>query len=436
MKKLLKIFLLFVLFWGYFWNNQIFAAENPLSDNIIGKAYQERREKMLELIGGGRLELEIKSLQAELEKLRVWVNLDEATKEKILNEIGILEEEIAKQKAELTLNVEADFATMLAEYEKEIELKKDLVDQLNISIKENAINVEKIDLLIENYVAEKAKTDETTNKSRTIKGIVFIMITIVLIWVYLVLNYLSKNKKLATKHYIYISFFLAFAYILFLIWFFFYLYPQFSIFLIFMSGYLLVINAHLIGSFVGSLIVLYRFKIGDVVRIWNTYWRISNISPLYISLFPISPEWVLSSDKPIFIPHINILKNSIAKDNSPDSELHNFNLTIWVDSWVDVMVFLEEVEKSVLQKFLTNKLKTVPRTDDIYRIYFDFTPAANFIIKFTWQWDKVLSSKVERKIVWVLSKHLLEARKLKELRKHDNKVLEENLSQQGLNLEG
>jgi hypothetical protein len=47
-----------------------------------------------------------------------------------------------------------------------------------------------------------------------------------------------------------------------------------------------------------------------------------------------------------------------------------------------------------------------------------------------------LSSKVERKIVWVLSKHLLEARKLKELRKHDNKVLEENLSQQGLNLEG
>ncbi|MDR0772142.1 MAG: hypothetical protein LBF15_03760 [Candidatus Peribacteria bacterium] len=98
-----------------------------------------------------------------------------------MNEIGILEEEIAKQKAELTLNVEADFATMLAEYEKEIELKKDLVDQLNISIKENAINVEKIDLLIENYVAEKAKTDETTNKSRTIKGIVFIMITIVLI---------------------------------------------------------------------------------------------------------------------------------------------------------------------------------------------------------------------------------------------------------------
>jgi hypothetical protein len=49
------------------------------------------------------------------------------------------------------------------------------------------------------------------------------------------------------------------------------------------------------------------------------------------------------------------------------------------------MVFLEEVEKSVLQKFLTNKLRTVPRTDDIYRIYFDFTPAANFIIKFTWQ---------------------------------------------------
>jgi hypothetical protein len=98
-----------------------------------------------------------------------------------LNEIKILEEEISKQKAELTSNVEADFALMLAEYEREVELKKNLVDQLNIAIRENAINVEKIDLLIENYVAEKAKIDETTSESRAIKVIIFIMITIVLI---------------------------------------------------------------------------------------------------------------------------------------------------------------------------------------------------------------------------------------------------------------
>ncbi|MDR1987494.1 MAG: hypothetical protein LBQ24_01690 [Candidatus Peribacteria bacterium] len=48
------------------------------------------------------------------------------------------------------------------------------------------------------------------------------------------------------------------------------------------------------------------------------------------------------------------------------------------------MIFLEEVEKTVLQKFLTNKLKTIPRDEKIYNINFDFTPAANFIIKFTW----------------------------------------------------
>lgn len=424
-----KIFLILCLIFGYFWNNQIFAAENsanPLSgDNIIRKAYDERKEKMLELIWWWKLETEITELKAELSKLQIWTELDENTRTRILNEIDSLEKEINDLNMELVAGIEntSEFDELIEKYNYEVDIKKDLVNQLNTSIKENEISLEKINLLIENYVQEKAKMDEVESKNRLIKIVIFFAITIALFWVYLFSTYLSKNGKLSKRRYIYINFFIVFAYILFLIWYFFYLYPQFSIFLIFMSWYLLVINAHLIGSFVWSLIVLQRFKIWDVVKFWNVYWKISNISPLYIILSPIN-DWVVTSEKPIYIPHINVLKNNMMKDSVPELQIHTFNLIIWVDSWIDVMIFLEEVEKSVLQKFLTNKLKTIPRDDRVYNINFDFTPAANFIIKFTWLWDGPLNSKVERKIVWVLSRYLLEAKKLKELKKAEQKTIE------------
>jgi hypothetical protein len=49
------------------------------------------------------------------------------------------------------------------------------------------------------------------------------------------------------------------------------------------------------------------------------------------------------------------------------------------------MRFLSEIETNILQKFLNNKLKTIPRSDDIYRISFDSTNTGNVVIIFAWQ---------------------------------------------------
>ncbi|MDR2411956.1 MAG: hypothetical protein LBD88_05375 [Candidatus Peribacteria bacterium] len=49
------------------------------------------------------------------------------------------------------------------------------------------------------------------------------------------------------------------------------------------------------------------------------------------------------------------------------------------------MRFLSEIETNILQKFLGNKLKTIPRSEDVYRISFDSTNTGNIIIIFTWE---------------------------------------------------
>ncbi|MDR1987493.1 MAG: hypothetical protein LBQ24_01685 [Candidatus Peribacteria bacterium] len=149
----------------------------------------------------------------------------------------MLEEELRNLNLELVSNINdtSEIDELVEKYNYEVDIKKDLVNQLNTSIKENEISLEKINLLIEDYAQEKTKIDNAEKKARLTKIIIFFITTIILLLIYFLFTYLSKNGKLGKKRYIYINFFLVFTYIIFLIWYFFYLYPQFSIFLIFMS---------------------------------------------------------------------------------------------------------------------------------------------------------------------------------------------------------
>lgn len=118
--------------------------------------------------------------------------------------------------------------------------------------------------------------------------------------------------------------------------------------------------------------------------------------------------------KPIFIPHINILRENVTKDITADNFIHRFEITIRDDSWIDIMKFLEEVENNILLKFLHNKLLSITNSNDFYRISFDRTNFGHIVVVFTWRWDDILNKKVERKIIWFFSKSIIEIKKQKE----------------------
>lgn len=412
MKKIIKIILLVLVL---FTSDFAFAADVQKEDNIIIEAFSERKARLLDLINWWKLETEIAKLKTKLEQVKVWNNLTEAAKTKLLNDITNLEQEVISINNEIKLNVEnsEEFDLLLEKYNNEIKIKKDLVDELNNSIKENEINTEKIDLLLDRYIAEKAKLEETENKQKTVKIYIFIVFTLISLLIYLIARDFSKKWKLDSKKWIYINFFLLFIYIIFLIWFFFYLYPQLSIFLIFISWYMLIINSHLIWSFIWSVVVLQRFKIWDIIRFWDVYWQISKISPLYIVLLPLTREWVFKN-KPIYVPHINILKENVTKDITADTFIHKFEITIRDDSWIEIMKFLEDIENNILIKFLHNKLDSITNTNDFYRISFDRTNFWHIVVVFVWRWDDILNKKVERKIIWFFSKSLIDIKKEKE----------------------
>lgn len=413
MKKILILFLLWISLFSYstslFWNEEI------KEDNIIIEAFSERKTKLLEIVNWWKLETEINVLKTRLENLTVWNWLNAWTKDKLLNDISKLEDELVSINTEITSTVEnsTEFEDLLESYNNEIILKKELVDQLNIEIKDNEINQEKITLLLDKYIVEKNKLEKTKTEQIYLKTYIFLFFTLWTLLIYLISTFLARKWKINLKKLIYINFFLLFVYIIFLIWYFFYLYPELSIFLIFISWYLLVINAHLVSSFFWSVVVLQRFKIWDIIKFWDINWQITRISPLYIILTPLTKEWIYK-EKPIYIPHINILKENVTKDITADTFIHKFEITIKEDSWIDVMKFIDDIENNILSKFLHNRLTNINWIKDFFRISFDRTNFWHLVVVFVWKWDDLLNKKVERKIIWFFNRLSREIKKEKE----------------------
>lgn len=411
---MIKIFKYIILFVFIVSNYQI-AFWSVDEDNVLLNAFSQRKDRILELINWWELETQINSLKLKVEKNELWTSINDEVKTKLLWEIELINNEIINLNKKITDNIDSsdEFDQLLNNYEYEVKIKWELVEELNNSIKENELNTEKINVLLDKYINEKNKVDIKNSQLNNIKLYVFLFFTLWTILVYFLSIYLYKKWKIDSKRSVYINFFILFGYIIFLIWFFFYLYPELSIFLIFVSWYLLVINAHLVSSFIWSIIVLERFKIWDIIKFSDFRWQIIKITPLYVIILPLTDEGIFKN-KPIYIPNINILKENVTKDLSAEQIIHRFQLTIREDSWIDIMKFVEEIEMNILTKFLHNKLASFKWTSDTFRTSFKNTNFWHIIVEFIWRDEDNLNKKVERKIMWYFWKVLSDIKKAKE----------------------
>jgi len=403
MIKKVITYLVLILVTFFSFSNLSFAEWQVLSeDNILMKAFNERKEKLFEIINWGELASEINNLKIEVNKLEASQNLDEEVKKKISSEIKKLEEKIEKNKNIKNID-KKDLEIFLDEAKKSIEIKNHLVNKLNTQIEENKISKEKNDILLQKLSKQKQLEDLKKKKQDYKKYYIFFGFTIFLFLIHILVIVLLKYNKIKREKWVYIKFFLIFWYTLFLIWFFFYLYPELSIFLIFISGYLLAINAHLIASFVWSIIILEKYKIWNVIKFWEFRWQIIRITTINTVLLPMTEQWIFSN-KPIIIPNYRLLKEEVIRDESPEKIIHNYVLKFSLDLGLDTIKLVEDIENNILTKHLHFRLNTLAWNEESFRTWMWFDRFWRIEITFTWKWDDVLNKRIERKIMWFFTK--------------------------------
>jgi len=404
-------------------SNVSFAEWQILSDdNILMKAFNERKEKLFDIINWWELATEINNLKIEINKLESSQDLDKEVKNKITDEIKKIEEKINQNKKINNTN-KKDLEIFLNEAKKSIEIKNNLVKKLNTQIEENKIDKEKNEILLQKLSKQKQKEDLKKKKQDYKKYYIFFGFSILLFLIHISVIFLLKYNKIKREKGVYIKFFLIFGYTLFLIWFFFYLYPELSIFLIFISGYLLAINAHLIASFVGSIIILEKYKIWNVIKFGEFRWQIIRITTINTVLLPMTEQWIFSN-KPIIIPNYRLLKEEVIRDESPDKIIHNYILKFSLDLWLDTIKLVEDIENNILTKHLNFRLNTLAWNEESFRTSMWFDRFWRIEIIFTWKWDDILNKRIERKIMWLFTrtvelkkKELEEEQKEEELKK-------------------
>lgn len=416
MKKNIVKFLILLFTFFSFSSSITFAESGTFTkDNILIKAFNDRKNKIFEIINWGELNTEINNLKIEINKINSSSDLDSAVKEKILGEIKILEKKIEENK-KLKNSDKEELDKFLKEASESIEIKNNLVNKLNSQIEENKIDKEKNDILLEK-LSKKQHEDELKNKKQNYKKYyIFFGFTFILFMIYILLFFWLKYNKIKRERWVYIKFFLIFSYTIFLIWFFFYLYPELSIFLIFVSWYLLAINAHLIASFVWSIIILEKYKIWNVIKFWEHKWQIIRITTINTVLLPMTDEWIFSN-KPIVIPNYRLLKEEVIRDEAPEKIIHKYILKFSVDLGLDTLKLVEEIEQNILTKHLHFRLNTLEWNEESFRTSMWFDRFWRIEITFIWKWDDILNKRIERKIMWYFTKTV-------ELKKKDIEELE------------
>jgi len=381
--------------------NISFAEETTdLKNNIIVKAFEERKKKLFKIIEWWELNQEIQKLEKELKTIEQDKNLDKELKQKLLAEIEIIKNTI-EQKRKILNNEE--FKNFFQEASKSIEIKNNLIEKLNTEIENNKIFKEKNKLLLEKLI-QKQELEKKKQKLQDYKKYyIFFGFTLFLIILHIFSYLWLKFNKIDKTKWIYIKFFLIFTYTIFLIWFFFYLYPELSIFLIFISWYLLVINSHLIASFVWSIIILEKYKIWNIIVFWDFRWQIIKITTINTIVLPMTKEGIFAN-KPIIIPNFKLLKEEVIIDHTPEVFIHNYELIFKNEQNIDILQLVENIEQNILLKHLHYRLSSLAWSEESFRTSIWFNRYWNVRIVFTWRWDDILNKRIERKIVWLFER--------------------------------
>ncbi|MDQ7010141.1 MAG: hypothetical protein Q9M94_07695 [Candidatus Gracilibacteria bacterium] len=95
-KNIAKSLIIILIFLFVSINTSFAETEVISEDNILIKAFNERKDKLFEIINGGELNSEINNLKIEINKINSSSDLDSEVKIKLLEEIKTLEEKIER----------------------------------------------------------------------------------------------------------------------------------------------------------------------------------------------------------------------------------------------------------------------------------------------------------------------------------------------------
>ncbi len=320
--------------------------------------------------------------------------------------------QISKLSSEQTLKLE-DLKKENDLLKKQIASKSLLINDLESTINNYSILQTKYESLLNKYVWIK-KTAQDSEKENTNKKMFILYFVLTLFGIIYLIKFIlyKKYSHKYEKWLLYFDLIFWITAILTLIFFFFYIHPELYIVLVFISGYIIFINASIIWSFISSLIVIEKFAIWDVIEHENSIWKITRITPIFTIVRTMNKHWILTN-KIISIPNLMLVKDKVNIVKEPSVLDREFSVILSLKDTENIFKLIDDIKDDILLKNLTRRMDNINLDDtDIFKVDNEQIDVDKIKVNFYWRATNTTSRKIERKILGFL-KSKIEKLKLK-----------------------
>ncbi len=419
MRQILKIIFIFLLI--FLWNISSFAVQKdslPLPSTVkkepseIEKFYAEKKEKIGSLINKEEDQQKLDSLKKALDELVIKKELDQELLDEYNKQINVIKKQLDTNKRQLEeynrlkeksvdddLEIQA-LSKANRHLEKQLTYKELVTGDLDKNLDNLNILKTKYDNILSKYVDIKKWKDQEKSKEFQNKMIILYLVIFLSIIFYIIKYFLKKRfMPKYEAHFLYFDLIHGILLISFLVVFFFYLFPQLYILLIFISGSLIFINASLISSFISSIIVFRKYKIGDVIMHEEKLGRIGRITPLFTNIRILNKYWVISNDVES-IPNILLVRDKVMLIQEPTLIDHEFTIALSLENTDNIFKIIDEIKENILIKNLNQRIPNInPEDEEIFKISHTQEEPEFVKVTFIWRATPNRSRKIEAKII-------------------------------------
>jgi hypothetical protein len=192
--------------------------------------------------------------------------------------------------------------------------------------------------------------------------------------------------------------------VVFWIWYFFYLFPNLYILVIFLSGYLLLVNAHLIASFMWSLIVVNKYSVGEVVKSWEYLGKIEKIGTVYTVISEIDEKWFMHKNYK-YIPNVIIVREWLEKVKDHILKQRTFSIKLKLNKENTIFKIIDHIKNNILLKFINSRPQHLdPKNTDVFEIKYEQEKVWEVKITFFWFSTEEVSKKIKSRIIGYIEK--------------------------------
>lgn len=160
-------------------------------------------------------------------------------------------------------------------------------------------------------------------------------------------DFIRRYKK--TINYLYLT--ISVLFIIFLVWAFFYIKPEYSFIIVLVSWYLIYINSDLIWAIINSIVIWNKYKTGDKIIYKEWIYIIKTINPLFTVCNIVDDFWI-KLNKTIHILNRFFIQNEVSVYKWADTSFIKSEMIYPIqDKTTNVLEIKKYIELNIIQKF-------------------------------------------------------------------------------------